>query len=108
METVMSKWIYFDQHENKKGRKTKIWFVRAKDGDQYLGTVAWYPAWRKYVFWIGEVAEGGVLFEQDCLRDIADFIETRTREHYQAIRDAKRMDECTDISCLATYPHRSH
>jgi len=47
-------------------------------GDQHLGLVSWDTAWRKYAFWPCE----GSGYEQECLRDIAKFVETATRDHY--------------------------
>ena len=56
--------------------KTKAWAVRTKYGES-LGTVAWYSPWRQYAF----RPEALTLFEQDCLRDLAQFMEDRTNEH---------------------------
>ena len=56
--------------------KTKTWWVRAKGGST-IGLVAWFGRWRKYSFF----PEGGTVWEQVCLREIADFCEARTREH---------------------------
>jgi len=56
--------------------KTKTWWVREKGGST-IGKVAWVGRWRKYSFF----PEGGTVWEQVCLREIADFCEARTREH---------------------------
>jgi len=77
----MSKWIRFDLITPRcSGRKTDIWRVAEKDAtDQTpdLGEVKWYGAWRKFAFF----PFVNTLFEQDCLRDIANFCETETRKH---------------------------
>lgn len=56
--------------------KTFTWIVEPKDGGGLLGIVKWFSRWRKYSFY----PEPRCLFEQTCLREIAEFIEDRTRE----------------------------
>jgi len=75
----MSKWIRFDLHTKGDGvtRKTGVWKVVALSNSGWLGCVAWFGSWRKYAFF----PDDGCIFEEDCLRDIADFCETKTREH---------------------------
>lgn len=60
--------------------KTSLWDVRTNDGS-LLGEVRWFGRWRKYAFY----PRGDTLFEQTCLREIAEFIEMRTREHRTGI-----------------------
>jgi hypothetical protein len=55
--------------------KTTIWLVNDKDGSR-LGSIRWYAPWRKYAFY-----PTMAVLEQSCLRDIADFIDARTKEH---------------------------
>lgn len=50
--------------------------VVAKDGGDPLGEVKWFGRWRKYAFF----PERDCVFEQDCLRVIAEFCERHTRE----------------------------
>ena len=75
------RWIRFEECDIPPDRKTKIWNVFAKDGDVILGSVFWYGAWRRYVFGPTMDHLEGVIFEQQCLRDIAAFVEARTRDH---------------------------
>lgn len=75
------RWIRFEECAVTPGRKTEVWNVVAKDGDVILGSVFWYGAWRRYVFGSTIDHEDGVIFEERCLRDIAEFVEARTREH---------------------------
>jgi hypothetical protein len=56
--------------------KTYIWLVNNKHGIR-LGDVRWCAPWRCYAF----VAQGNCWFEQKCLRDIGEFVETRNKEH---------------------------
>lgn len=76
----MAKWIRFVQVPPSHLRKTDIWRVEAVDGGGLLGTVRWWGGWRRYCFF----PEAGTLYEQDCLRDIAEFCEAETREYRQA------------------------
>lgn len=57
--------------------KTIVWLIQNRKSAERLGTVQWFARWRKYCFFPNTT----MVFEQDCLRDIAEFIEARTREH---------------------------
>jgi hypothetical protein len=81
----MGKWIDFDLVDLPAKNKTKIWNIRTKDSHDLIGVVRWHCPWRKYcLFGITEV-----VYEQDCLRDIAEFIEQKTKEHHQKIKESK-------------------
>lgn len=56
--------------------KTHIWRVADVRGTR-IGLVKWYGAWRKYCFF----PENRTLYDPSCLRELADFIVDRTREH---------------------------
>jgi hypothetical protein len=56
--------------------KTLVWDVTAKDGGLRLGEVKWFGRWRRYAFFPSDC-----VFEHQCLRELADFLEARTREH---------------------------
>lgn len=71
------KWITFAPSAPCK--KTSVWLVKPKDGSP-IGMVRWYGPWRKYCFYPGDAT----VYEQDCLRDIADFCERKTKEHKNA------------------------
>lgn len=72
-----SKWIKFEHYPPKQGCKTSMWIVKAKEGDVTIGLIKWYCAWRSYCFF----PANDTIFEEDCLRDIANFIEVETRKH---------------------------
>jgi hypothetical protein len=57
--------------------KTQVYRVAGLDDRQSLGEVRWFGRWRKYAFF----PIGTAVFEADCLRDIAQFCEARTKEH---------------------------
>ena len=77
------KWIEFVYIGKSESGKTDLWSVITKDGLGKLGVVEWYSRWRKYGF----SPEQRTIFEEDCLRDIADFCEAKTKEH-RAVRKA--------------------
>src|SRR5580658_6331559 len=55
------------------GSKTRVYRVTA--GGSLLGTVQWCSKWRKYAFYTNNV-----ILEETCLRDLADFCQSRTEE----------------------------
>ena len=67
-------WIRFDLVGPTPSGKTQIWNVVLKDQSVIGGQVRWFGAWRKYAFF----PNPSTLYEQDCLRDIARFIESQT------------------------------
>jgi hypothetical protein len=79
-------WIKFEDCGQSKSGKTRIWRVMpigASDVSKpgaLLGHVSWYSGWRKYVF----APNVNTVFEQDCLRDLADFCERVTKEHKES------------------------
>lgn len=57
--------------------KTQRWEVKTQKDDKLLGRISWYGAWRGYTF----SPAFPTIFEQDCLRDIANFIEDKTKNY---------------------------
>lgn len=51
--------------------KTKTWGVYSVMHGDRLGGIAWYGGWRQYVFF----PETGTLWNKDCLRDVATFLD---------------------------------
>lgn len=73
----MSKWITFVLLDKLDSRRlTDTWRIESKDGGFYLGEIKWYSSWRKYCFFPFPTT----IFEEDCLRDIAEFCESETRK----------------------------
>lgn len=62
--------LVFRQVENL-DRKTKVFVVENKQ-HEVLGRIGWRSSWRRYVF-MPEVLSG-VLFDANCLQDIAEFL----------------------------------
>lgn len=74
---IMGKWVDFVPAIPNK--KTKVWDVWPKDAHERIGIIKWFGRWRKYCFF----PELNTVYEEDCLRDIAEFIERVTKEHRQ-------------------------
>ncbi len=73
------KHIEFSRSRPSKSGKTRIWRVLADAHIEMpcsIGEIRWYGAWRRYAFFPGR----DTLFEQDCLRKIADFCEKQSRK----------------------------
>ncbi len=70
------KWITIDYHGESASGKTSIWYVNNKDGTP-LGYIMWHGPWRKYCF----APRDKTIYEQDCLRDIANFCEQKSHAH---------------------------
>ena len=73
----MSKWVTFEELGKSTSGKTSAFGVFTKDGGIELGWVKWFGRWRKYSFF----PTSNTIFEETCLRDIAEFIQEKTREH---------------------------
>lgn len=68
-----AKWVKFEEQRVPETRKTRIFDVLAKQGGETLGYVSWYAPWRRYSFTPSRPPTGYLVFESDCLRDIAAF-----------------------------------
>lgn len=68
-------WLHFKTGSPVVGRRTLTWLVSAKESGVPLGQIDWYSPWRRYVF----EPEAGTLYEEDCLRVIAAFVENLTK-----------------------------
>ncbi len=73
----LTTFLYFQEREHK--GKTRKWIVLNKMHGIEIGKVKWSTSFRKYAFF----PERDTVYEQVCLRDIADFIEYRTGLHKQ-------------------------
>lgn len=79
----MSKWIEFILMDDT--GKTNRWQVVTKEGNIVLGSVHWFGRWHQYSFFpLPDTA-----YERQCLRDIADFCETVTKQ-WREVKKASR------------------
>jgi hypothetical protein len=76
------RWINCTLTDRPAKRKTEVWAVWALQGGTYLGEVRWFSRWRKYSF----MPARDTVFEQDCLRDLAEFIEAETAKRRKGKR----------------------
>ena len=79
---MASKYIKFEEAGTSKSGLTKLYAVWATKDYALLGEIKWFWRWRKYAF----LPVVGTLFEEGCMRTIADFCEQKTKE----LRAAKR------------------
>ena len=70
----MAKWIKFVLI--KEGNKTNVWRVVTEERNEVLGEIKWFSRWRKYAFFPAPET----VYEDDCLKDIAEFIEQQMIE----------------------------
>jgi hypothetical protein len=83
--TMKGKWITFRWIRNSESGKTQGWEVVNTDNSSLLGYVEWFGRWRKYAFRPLSLT----FYEQDCLREIAEFVELQTTMHRSAQRANK-------------------
>ena len=70
----MSKYAHCVFEEQSSGaRVTKVWKASSASGT-FLGWVKWWAHWRRYCFFPGP----DLLFDANCLWDIADFVKQQT------------------------------
>jgi hypothetical protein len=66
------KWIIIKEIGTSTSGKTKVFVVLNKDyQDAPLGFIKWYGGYRKYAYF----PEAESYYEEDCLKNIADFLE---------------------------------
>jgi hypothetical protein len=73
-------WVMFSLAPNQ-NPKTQVWDVKTKDESIPLGQIKWFGRWRKYAFFPFE----DTVYENICLRDIAEFIERLMNERHKNI-----------------------
>jgi hypothetical protein len=64
--------------------KTSQWTILSENND-VLGHIDWFGRWRKYIFRPSFLT----VYEEICLREIAEFIELQTKTHRAKARKAK-------------------
>jgi len=84
------KWVAFRHMAPSKEIKTEMWSVTTP-GQAFvvLGWVRWYSPWRKYIVTFA----ADTILEEDCLRDIANFIEKKTAERRVGWKGQKKQRE---------------
>lgn len=83
-DTMRGKWITFRWKRPSESGKTQVWEL-ISDSHDLLGYVEWAGRWRKYVFFPLSMT----IYEETCLRDIAEFIELQTKIHRSKAKAAR-------------------
>lgn len=73
----LGKYMIAEKLPQMAGRKTSIWQILSARHGELLATVRWQGSWRQYV------AQPAIatVFNSDCLRDLAGFLERENAEH---------------------------
>jgi hypothetical protein len=75
-EDRIFKWIRIVETGKSSSGKTKIYEVQDRFyPERILGMIKWLPSWRRYAFF----PEPETFYEEQCLKDIALFLEVETR-----------------------------
>ncbi len=83
MSAKAGTYIQFVEDGYTPSRKTLRWEVVPLPRGAVIGEVKWYGPWRKYCFF----PRSETVYEQVCLREIADFCEEETKRHRAAQRE---------------------
>lgn len=87
-ERVESEYLTFSRSPVREvRRKTRVWIIRAKRTDAFLGEISWFGRWRQYAFH----PNAPTTFNDKCLREIADFCEIQTKLHLALAAEARRL-----------------
>ena len=70
--------LYFVERDSKP--KTKVFEVRNKMFNTFLGEIKWYAPWRKYCYFS---PQSEFVYDAGCLADIADFLNDLMAERRQ-------------------------
>jgi hypothetical protein len=76
-----TKWLRFEREDSPK-RKTPVVWVYSASGDDYLGSIRWYPQWRQFCLVVEHDSYEPLklIYAKSCLDDITEMIEGLTRE----------------------------
>jgi len=67
-------WLEVQELPPIKGRKTKRWSLRTREGAE-LGLILWHSGWRRYVLQAPTTGDGAmVVLEAGCLEAVAKFL----------------------------------
>lgn len=80
MESI-KKYIQIELRGTSPTGKTQRWRVHNFEHNTVIGWIKWYGAFKKYVFYAETQDMDWVLFDSDCLRMIADFLDNVNKVH---------------------------
>jgi len=64
------RWFHVRALPPRRGRKTRVYEVRAASDGALLGTISWYAPWRQFAF----APQPNAVWSRDCLTDVADAV----------------------------------
>lgn len=67
------------------GAKTKLFRVTNRAIGMVIGYIQWKPTWRRYVY----CPEPDTIYDPKCMREIADFCEDVSRQHFDKLKENK-------------------
>ena len=73
--------------ELEKKPKTSVFGVYNIKQDDEIGRVKWHPSWRKYCFFT--IPDYEFVFDEECHRDIANFLKTLNYVHKKKLGGRK-------------------
>ena len=82
----MSEFLEFRLNEESDGKATEVWDVVSKHHGDVLAQIRWYGAWRQYTVH----ARQATIWNQQCVRDLARFIQERMQERELRLRVKRR------------------
>jgi len=88
--------IQFSEHPQPK-RKTMVWAVVSIYDKTLLGYIGWFPRFRKFSFF----PQKDTVYEEVCLRDIAEFCETMTKRQ----RDKRKLEKQSAVTTRLVAGH---
>jgi len=89
MANRVEKYIRFEDCGVSETGKTRIWRIFNFHHNQVVGWIKWYGGFRRYCFYTEEAA----IYDNDCLRLVADFLE----EQMKARKPAKQYTDLTEV-----------
>jgi len=68
---------YMDFYLVEKKPKTNVYQIENKKSGDVIGIIEWYSVWRQYVI----QPEFGCIFNDTCLKEIAEFLSELNKNH---------------------------
>jgi len=95
-EKIDGTYVYFYHDPTFDKTKTQVWDIFSKEENEWLGRIMWFARWRTYAFSSTAKHNGeygrmisDIVFEQKCLKEIADFCDKLTNQHKELLKNVK-------------------
>lgn len=83
--TRKTEYLVFEELKQPPEAKTRVWVIRSRMHDDYLGRVHWFGRWHQYV------VTADAIFNKGCLEDIIKFL-ADAQEDWRERRANKPVD----------------